>query len=234
LKTIDICLTPRLIPDFDLEGKIVVVVDVLRATTCMITALAHKVDRIIPVSTLKEAADYRNKGYIVCAERDGRRAEGFDLGNSPFGFMDPELQGRTVVMTTTNGTKSIVLSKHAEQVVIGAFVNISALKRFLALTGKDVVIVCAGWKDRINAEDTLFAGALCDAMSGVYQPANDAVLLATTAYICHRENLKIFLARTSHYSRLMRLGLEEDIDFCLKHDLYQVIPKLDCEGALTV
>ena len=210
----------------------VVVVDVLRATTCMITALANGVDRILPVATLEEASEHQNRGMITCAERDGRKAEGFDLGNSPFGFMDPALRGRTIVMTTTNGTKSIVLSRHAQSIVVGGFVNLGALSRHLMVKGRDVVIVCAGWKDRVNAEDTLFAGALAVKLKDHFKPANDSVLLAMASYEHTKNNLKHFLARASHFQRLMAFGLEKDIDFCLKEDTYHCVPCLSEDGYL--
>lgn len=232
MKTIDICLTPNLIPDFDLEGKVVVVVDVLRATTCMVTALAHGVSRILPVESLDEAAAYQTQGVIACAERDGRKADGFDLGNSPFGFMDPTLRGRDIVMTTTNGTKSIVRSRHAQSIVVGGFINLGALSRFLTVKGRDVVIVCAGWKGKVNAEDTLFAGALAAKLDMHFSPANDSVLLARSAYEHNKANLKYFLAKSSHFQRLMGFGLEKDIDFCLKEDMYHTVPFLDADGYL--
>jgi len=233
VKTIDVCLTPRLLPDFELEGKVVVVVDVLRATTCMITAFSNGIDRILPVETLDEAARYRDQGYITCAERNGQRADGFDLGNSPFGFMDVALRGQTIVMTTTNGTKAIVRSKHAESVVVGSFANLSALARYLTVKGKDVVVVCAGWKDKVNAEDTLFAGALASKLLPHFTHANDAVLLARSAYDHNRANLKYFLAKSSHFARLMGFGLEKDIDFCLKEDTSFAVPVLGQDGYLT-
>ncbi len=232
MKTIDVCLTPRLIPDFKLEDKVVVVVDVLRATSCMITALAHGVERILPVATLEEAAAQQNRGLITCAERDGRKAEGFDLGNSPFGFMDPHLAGRTIAMTTTNGTKSIVLSRHAACIVVGGFLNLGALARYLTVKNKDVVVVCAGWKDRVNAEDTLFAGALAAKLADRFTHANDSVLLARSCWEHNRANPKHFLAKSSHFARLMGFGLEKDIDFCLREDVYHTVPVLDAEGYL--
>jgi 2-phosphosulfolactate phosphatase len=215
-----------------MEDKVVVVVDVLRATTCMITALAHGVERILPVETLEEAANYQSHGYITCAERNGQKAEGFDLGNSPFGFMDPGLRHQTIVMTTTNGTKSIVRSKHAESVVVGSFANLGALSRFLTVKGRDVIVVCAGWKGKVNAEDTLFAGALATKLHSHFTHANDSVLLARSAYEHNRANLKYFLAKSSHFKRLMGFGLEKDIDFCLREDTAFTVPILNEEGYL--
>ncbi len=232
MKTIDVCLTPRLIPDFVLEDKVVVVVDVLRATSCMVTALAHGIGHIIPVSTLEEAAELGRLGHLAAAERDGRMAEGFDLGNSPFGFQNEDFKGRTLAMTTTNGTKSIVLSKHAHRVVAGAFLNLTAVANYIRRAGHDVVVVCAGWRDMVNAEDTLFAGALAEALKDEFAAANDATKLARSLYNCAKEDMKEYLRDTSHFNRMMRLDLERDIDFCLTSDVYDVVPELNSDGFL--
>lgn len=232
MRTIDVCLTPRLIPDFVLEDKVVVVVDVLRATSCMVTALTHGIASIIPVSTLEEAAELGKLGHLAAAERDGRVAEGFLLGNSPFGFQNPEFKGRTLAMTTTNGTKSIVLSRHAFRVVAGAFLNITAVADYIRRMDHDVVVVCAGWRDMVNAEDTLFAGALAEVLKDEFSSANDATKLARSLYTCSKDNMKEYLRDTSHFNRMMRLDLEKDIDFCMKWDVYEVVPELDTYGHL--
>ena len=226
MRTLDVCLTPRLIADFDLHDKTVVVVDVLRATSCMVTALAHGVHRIIPVHDLEEARRHKQAGIITAAERDGHTAEGFDMGNSPFGFMEPHLQGQTLAHTTTNGTKSIVLSAHAAEVVVGAFLNLQAVASYCAQAGRDVVVVCAGWRDMVNAEDTLFAGALSLCMAATHAPANDATTISQFLYERNQGDLKGFLSPTSHFNRLLKLGLELDIDFCLTHNRYTAVPVL--------
>lgn len=210
----------------------VVVVDVLRATSCMVTALAHGIEYIIPVSTLEEAKELGTLGHLAAAERDGRMAEGFDLGNSPFGFQNPEFKGHTLAMTTTNGTKSIVLSRHAYRVVAGAFLNLKAVADYARRQDHDVVVVCAGWRDMVNAEDTLFAGALAEELKEEFTTANDATKLARTLYNCAKTDMKAFLRDTSHFNRMMRLDLERDIDFCLTSDVYNVVPELNTEGRL--
>ena len=187
----------------------------------MVTALAHGVARIIPIMNLEEAAHHRNSGLVTAAERDGHTAEGFAMGNSPLGFMAEELRGQTIAMTTTNGTKSIVLSAHAAGVAIGAFLNLGAVAEYCAQQGRSVVVVCAGWRDMVNAEDTLFAGALAAQLDNFgYEAANDATYLARYLYEQNQENLSAFLESTSHYNRLLKLGLVKDITFCLQHDLY--------------
>ena len=153
---------PELLPLFDLKGKVAVVVDVLRATSSIVTALAAGVTHLVPFSELAECRAMAAQGYLTAAERDGRQAEGVDLGNSPFGYLDGvvPVQGRAVAITTTNGTRALHLSAAADEIVVGAFLNLGAVADHLRRLNKDVVVVCAGWKGQFCLEDTLFGGAL--------------------------------------------------------------------------
>jgi 2-phosphosulfolactate phosphatase len=224
MRNIDVCLTPELLHLFELEGKIVVVVDVLRATSCMTTAIAHGVKKIIPVATLEECAEYKKLGFITAAERDGKTAEGFDLGNSPFSYMDECFDGKTIVVTTTNGTLAITKSAKAEKIIIGSFLNKSAIINYLLSQPNDVVVLCAGWKGKINLEDSLFAGAVVEGLSADFGCNHDSAIAALTLYNVAKKNMKKFLATSSHARRLSNLNIKKDIDFCLKSDVYDVIP----------
>ena len=224
--TVDVCLTPELLHLFDLKGKVVVVVDILRATSSMVTALAHGVERIRPVSKLEDCRAFRSEGYLVAAERDGRMAEGFDLGNSPFSYMEEAVRGRTIAMTTTNGTQAINLSRDADAVLIGAFLNLSRVARYLLAREQDAVIVCAGWKGQFNLEDTLFAGALIEELQPAYNLASDAARAALHLYENAKGNLLGYLADSSHVQRLRHLHITEDVAFCLSPDRYGVLPIL--------
>lgn len=216
-----------------LEGKIVVVIDILRATSCMVTALAHGVEAIIPVATLEECKALGEKGYLTAAERDGKKAAGFDLGNSPFSYMDNNLKGKTIAVTTTNGTQAIVQSSDAFQIVVGAFLNITALAHYLKAGEKPVVAVCAGWKGQVNAEDTIFAGALMQALSSRFTPEGDGALLAEAVVKQAGSDHFAYLTKASHFKRLANLGIEKDIHFCLEPDRYQVVPVMR-QGRLAV
>jgi 2-phosphosulfolactate phosphatase len=160
---LDICFSPDLLSLYDLRGKVAVIVDVLRATSTIVTA--QGVPAVFPVATLEECAELgRTHGYITAAERDGVAAEGFDLGNSPFGFLDGKLpvRGRNLAISTTNGTRALHLSLAADAVVCGAFLNLQAVVKFAAAQQRDVVVVCAGWKGQFCLEDSLFGGALAE------------------------------------------------------------------------
>ncbi len=226
MKKIDICLSPDLIHQYDLSGTVVVVIDILRATSSITTAIAHGVTELRIVESLPECRELMDQGYIGAAERGGKRVGGFDLGNSPFSFMNPELEEKSIAMTTTNGTMTLKKSKGALQVLIGCFLNYSALLTYLERLPCDVLLHCAGWKGKVNMEDTLFAGAIIHGLKQMFEYDSDVPLMAMKLYRQSKDNLKSAIEDSSHVNRLMKLGLEKDIDFCLKFDEYKVIPVL--------
>ncbi len=225
-KELEVCLTPDLIELYDLKGKVVVIVDILRATSSITTGIAHGVKSIKPVSTLAECKDYQNQGYVAAAERGGLKVDGFDLGNSPFGFMAENLEGVDIAMTTTNGTTAISKSIEARQIIIGSFLNLNPVINYLKKQPYDILIHCAGWKGKINMEDSLFAGAVVHALSDYCTIISDAPKIVQALYLQGKDDLMSFLKSSSHVNRLIKLGLEKDIEFCLQKDIYKLIPVL--------
>lgn len=227
MKSIDVCLTPELLHLHKIENTIVVVTDIFRATSCMVTGLAHGIESITPVATVEECATLQRQGYIAAAERNAMTVEGFDLDNSPFSYMDERLIGAKIAMTTTNGTLSITKAKSAAiKVLVGAFLNLDALARYLRAHSYDVLVLCAGWKGRVNLEDTLFAGALVEALKDEYIIAEDSALMALRAYQQAKDDLVGSVSNSSHVRRLQRLGIHKDIVYCLQKDMYDVVPVL--------
>ncbi|GAA0188285.1 2-phosphosulfolactate phosphatase family protein [Fulvivirga kasyanovii] len=224
MKTIDVCLSPDLIHLFDVKNKVVVVVDILRATSCMTTGMAYGVKSIKPFSSLEECRQMKSHGYYIAGERNGEKVEDFDLGNSPFDYMNPDLKGKSVAVTTTNGTVAIEKSQEADEIVIGAFLNISAVAQYLREQEKDVLIFCAGWKGKVNMEDSLFAGALIEKLQNDFANECDAPLIVQAAYQDMSHNLLALVQSSSHAKRLQRLNIYEDIEYCLKLDEYDVVP----------
>lgn len=223
---IEVCMSPDLLPRYDAGGKCVVVIDVLRATSCMVTALAHGIEAIIPVKEIDECRQWQQKGLLAAGERNGQKVEGFDLDNSPFSYMQEALKGQTIAVTTTNGTTAIEAAKgKAAHILVGAFLNKSAVIDALRRFKKDVLLLCAGWKGRVNMEDTLFAGAIIAGMPEACIE-DDAALIAADLYRLHRHNKMEIMRHCSHVQRLKRLGIEKDIDFCLQEDVYRVVPVL--------
>lgn len=227
MKSIDVCLTPDLLHLHKIDNSIVVVTDIFRATSCMVTGLAYGVGSITPVATVEECYALQQKGYIAAAERNAMKVEGFDLDNSPFSYMDDHLIGANIAMTTTNGTLSITKAKSsAVKVLIGAFLNLGAVANYLQAQPYDILVLCAGWKGRVNLEDTLFAGALVEALKEDYIIAEDSALMAMRAYQQAQNDLIGYVSNSSHVRRLQRLGIQKDIAYCLQKDLYDVVPVL--------
>ncbi len=226
MKTIDVCLSPDLIHLYPLENTTVVVVDILRATSCMVTAFAHGVDHIKTFASLEECLALKSEGYLTAGERDGKKVAGFDFGNSPFEYMHHSTQGKYIAFTTTNGTQAIAKSAEAKEIVIGAFLNLQAVANYLLQQANNVLIVCAGWKGKVNLEDTLFAGALVSLLETNFQLACDAPLAAQHLYTLAKADLVKFLEPSSHVKRLAKLNIFKDIEFCLTANQYTVVPVL--------
>lgn len=224
---IEVCFSPTLFPVyFDNQDSVVVVIDVLRATTAICAAFEDGVEAIIPVATLEEATAYKKNGYIVGAERNAEVIEGFDFGNSPLTFTKGKFKGKTIVLTTTNGTKAINIAKDAKQVIIGSFYNLDAVCDFLEKQDKDVLLLCAGWKERFNLEDTLFAGAVVEKLANNIRFHNlaDSAIAALNLYKNAKDDLFGFLSESSHRKRLINLNLEEDVICCLSSNQSKLVP----------
>ncbi len=226
---IDVCLSPALYPVYHRDDTIVVVIDILRATSAMCTAFHHGVEKIIPVASVEEATEYKKQGFIVGAERNGIALEGFDFGNSPASYMTEKIKGQTIVISTTNGTQAIDVSRNAYKVVIGAFTNITALCDWLKVQNRSVLLLCSGWKNRFNLEDTLFAGAVAEILLKEKDAFHygDGALAAKFMYQAAQNNPYKYLRNSSHTERLSAMGLKGDIKYCLSLDKTTIIPILE-------
>jgi 2-phosphosulfolactate phosphatase len=233
MKTIDVCLSPELMHLYTVHDRTVVVVDILRATSCMTTAFAHGIASITPFAKMEDCLALKDKGYFTAGERDGKKVEGFDLGNSPFEYMDEKLKGQKIAFTTTNGTQAIAKSIGAQEIIIGSFLNLSAVADYLLKGTNNVLVVCAGWKGRVNLEDTLFAGALVELLKEHTLPDCDAPVAAQHLYNQAKHDMVDFLKDSSHVRRLAKLNIYKDIQFCLTADQYTVVPVLK-DGVLVV
>jgi 2-phosphosulfolactate phosphatase len=227
-RKIEVCLTPALIDLYAIEDSIVVVIDILRATSSIVYGIDNGAQAIIPVAQVEDCLNYADKGYLLAAERNGEVVEGYDFGNSPFSYTAEKVAGKTVVLTTTNGTKALHLArKKASQVVIGAFLNLKALCDWLKTQDKNVLLLCAGWKDQFNLEDTIFAGAVLHELRSLFTHFDDAGVAAEDLYLMARDNLRAYVGKSAHSHRMMALNIEEDINFCLQLDTCKAIPVLE-------
>ncbi|UYZ59247.1 2-phosphosulfolactate phosphatase [Hymenobacter latericus] len=227
MPSVDICFSPELLPLYDLRGRVAVVVDILRATSSIVTALASGVTHVFPVAELAECqALGEQHGCLTAAERDGRAAEGFDLGNSPFGYLDGVLpvRGRAVAISTTNGTQALRRSLAADAVVVGAFLNLGAVEEFARAQQKDVVVVCAGWKGKFCLEDTVFGGALAERLSDTFDvSSSDSTIAALHLWQQAKADLHGYLLQSAHVRRLNSLEANKDFEFCLRVDEYPAV-----------
>ncbi len=228
--SIEVVLSPVLLHLTDVTDSNVVVIDILRATSTICTAIHEGAESVIAVKTPEEALELKLKGYITAAERDGAKLEGFDMGNSPFECMNGAVKGKRIALTTTNGTKCIEAVSHAgaRNVLSGSFLNLESLSDWLINDNQRVVLFCAGWKDSFNLEDTLFAGALGGL---IHQKTGclidcDAALMSIDLYECARVDLASYLKKSSHYKRLSHLHHEEDLKYCLQHSVIHEITGL--------
>lgn len=225
-KHIEVCFSPYLFSLHKEEYEIIVVIDVLRATSAICSAFNNGVASIIPVATIEEAKAYKEKGFLVGAERKGKIVAGFDFGNSPFSYMNENLKGKDIVLSTTNGTKAIDLAKGAETVVIGALTNLDALCYWLEKQNKNILCLCSGWENKFNLEDTICAGAISEFLinTGKFTSDEDSSIAAKYLYLSAKDNYLGYLKSSSHRRRLKHLNLNEDIKYCLTPNTSKVIP----------
>jgi 2-phosphosulfolactate phosphatase len=222
-------LSPALLHLYDLNHAIVVIVDVLRATSTIATALYNGAKCVIPVDSVAKCIELgRQIDGITAGERDGRIAEGLEHGNSPFEYPREFIGGRTLVLTTTNGTKLLhmALDRGAGQIITGSFPNLDSICSYLISRNQPVVLACAAWKDRINLEDLLFAGAVIQQVRDYFDINCDSSQAAETLYLDARHDLFSFMKarNASHYHRLSGYGLEDDIRYCLTPNVANVLP----------
>jgi 2-phosphosulfolactate phosphatase len=230
-KLLEVCLTPALLPLYKVEDYIVVIIDIFRATSSICYGIENGAEAIIPVSEVEECSAYREKGlnYLLAAERNGEVVAGFDFGNSPFAYTAEKVAGKTVVLTTTNGTHALHLSRNAKKIVIGSFLNLTELCNWLKTQNESILMVCAGWKNNFNLEDTLFAGAVIEQLKAGDYVLDDPALAANDLFQIGKNDIGQYLSKTSHGERLKKLGIEKDIAFCLQIDIATAIPVLKGE-----
>jgi 2-phosphosulfolactate phosphatase len=222
-------LSPALLHLYNVRECIVVVIDILRATSTIATALYNGAKEVIPVDSVEKCIRLgKEMACITAGERDGKIAEGLQYGNSSFEYPREFVQGKILVLTTTNGTKLLhmAVAKGAQEIITGAFLNFSAVCDHLLEQGKNVILACAGWKDKVNIEDTLFAGAVISRLKNEFTIDCDASNMAACLYEQARGDMYEFMKsnNASHYHRLMNFGLEKDIRHCLTPDIANILP----------
>lgn len=227
---VEVCFSPALYSFYNLDNEdtIVIVVDIFRATTTMCAAFHNGVASIIPVASISEAEKYKSQGFLVGAERNVKRCDFADFGNSPFEYTSEKVAGKQIVLTTTNGTQAIETAANCYQLLIGAFSNITTLADHCQQEGKQVLILCSGWNNRFNMEDTLFAGALSRKLcERGFTPASDAANVALEMWKNAEGNVLQYLHRSEHLERLVVNNLSDSVEYCLTMDTTPLLPIYD-------
>lgn len=235
MNKIDVCLSLKLIDNYDLSDTTIVIIDVVRASTTISVAMHYGLNHIVALSDVEETRKLKQKAYIIAGERDGIKIEGFDFGNSPLSFTNKQLlENKKLGITTTNGTRTLEIAKRTSdkfkntEIIIGSFVNYKAIKDYLINGAKNVLLVCSGWKSNVSIEDTIFAGKLALSLleSGSYEAMTDGLAHAVLLYKQAQNNLFDFVIDNSARFRGKPGSLIQDIRFCLRDSIIDTIPVL--------
>ena len=231
MRNVEVCFSPGLFKDIlTKDDFVVVLVDILRATTTICAAVENGVEAIIPVATHEEARQLKSEGFLVASEKDGVQVDFADFGNSAFSFTRGNVGGKTLVYCTTNGTRALgIASSRASSVVIGAFINISAVAEWLVGRKKHVVILCSGWKNKFCLEDTLFAGALTQRLleTGLFRAECDSAEASMDLWSLAKGDVLGYIEKAAQRDRLKKLGLDDVIPYSFERDRVRVVPLFD-------
>lgn len=223
---IEVCFTPALYHLYNQPDNTVVIVDVLRATTSICSAIASGAKKILPIATVEQAFEVKQQGYILAAERDGKVLDFADFGNSPDLFTTERVKGKIIAYSTTNGTQAIEMASGAKEILIGSFINLSSVVDYLIQKPTPVLFLCSGWKNKFNLEDSLCVGAMAQQLieSGKYQTVCDSTHAAIDLWKMAQPNLLGYLEKASHRHRLKSIVDEKIIEYCHTIDLVNVLP----------
>lgn len=225
---VDIIISAADIKSEKLENKVVVVIDVLRATSVMVTALNNGCHKVIPVKEVEEARELvkneRDK-YLLGGERNALKIEGFDFSNSPLDYTKEQVKGKTLVMSTSNGTRAIKNSENAKHIFIASMINGMAVAKKLALLNDDIIFVNAGTGGEFSMDDFITSGYIIKCLSKLKEVGMSDI--AKTSKYIYENNTDIFsfVKEASHYKRIMELDLEEDLKYCLCKDIIGIVPE---------
>ncbi|MCR5713745.1 MAG: 2-phosphosulfolactate phosphatase [Bacteroidales bacterium] len=234
MPSVEVCPVPGAFKAYNSPGSTVVVVDILRATTAICAAFMNGAQAVIPVGSVASLRRYVGTGCLIAGERGGIRLPFADFDNAPEAFTPEQVAGRRIAYSTTNGTQAIRLASACHQVYIGSYFNYTALCDRLVREGRDVLLLCAGWRGRFSLEDTLFAGAVVVRLQQEgFDVSCDAALAASGLWTAASEDLPASVRKSSHAARLRQLGLATTIDYCHTFDRTGVVPHY-ADGELTV
>ncbi|PDH44962.1 MAG: 2-phosphosulfolactate phosphatase [Rhodothermaeota bacterium MED-G18] len=225
MKSVDVCLTHQDFDNYDHKGKIVVVIDVLRATSTINTLLFLGADHVKPVGSLEECKVLKDDDYIIMAERMGKKVEGFDYGNSPTKFKEENIKGRKVAIATSNGSKAIIKSEGSKRTILCSFLNIESVINLIKKYESDVLLLCSGWLGKTNLEDTLCAGGIVAGLNN-FEIESDTALMAKALHD-NTDDILETMKLSSHAKRLSGYDNKVDIEFCSRVNTQPIVPILN-------
>jgi len=230
--TVDLFFNSRAFVEEELRGKTVVVIDVLRASSTILTALSYGAKGVVPIRDLSEAGPFtRNLDptrFVMCGERDGVKIDGFHFGNSPLEFQPADMENKTVVLSTTNGTMAITRASLAKNLYIASLLNARAVAEHLKTLDQDLFFICAGWKNRLSIEDILCAGYILNELFGGNLPEStrDGARVAHGLYVSCKDRITEVVQASNHASRLRDLNYGADIEYCCELNKFNLVPAL--------
>lgn len=230
MSRINVMITPVGVEELYFSSKTTAVIDVLRASTTMVTALGNGAREIIPVGSIEFAVKVSGGMFggqtLLGGERNTKKVDGFNLGNSPFEYTPEVISGKTVVLYTTNGTKAVVKAKFSTNMVIASFLNVKAVAAKLAEFNMPVEIVCAGRNNEFSMEDTVCAGMLAGELAALKPEyiLSDSAVAARSLYELYKNDIAGMMKNTEHGKILCENGFEQDIDFCASVNTTEIVP----------
>lgn len=239
LEKLDVFFSLNSFNETELRDKTSVVIDVLRASTSIVTSLMNGANAVIPVSDMGEASkiamNVDSEKYLLCGEKDGIKIDGYDLGNSPLEYTRKVVEGKKLIFNTTNGTKAIKKTFGSSNICVASFLNVSAIVDYLKTQNNDIVLVCAGWKGRLAFEDILLAGNIIHKLSdgNIPDKSRDGVRVAYSLFDAYGDDLLSAILKTNHAERLKLLSEPGDIEYCCQTDITDIVPTLN-EGMITL
>lgn len=239
LKKLDVFYSLHSFQEDELRDKTVVIIDVLRASSTIVSAFMNGAKAIIPVGDMGEASkisqNVDSDNYLLCGEKDGEKIEGYDLGNSPLEYTKEIVEGKNLIFNTTNGTKAIKKSLGSSKTFIASFLNVGAIVEELKTQENDIVLVCAGWKGRLAFEDMLLAGNIIYLLSdgSLSNDSRDGAKVAFGLYDKYGDDISTVIHQSNHAMRLKDIIGTSDIDYCCQVDITDMLPRLK-EGMITL
>ena len=225
MRSVDVCLTHQDFDNYDHKGKIVVVIDVLRATSTINTLLFLGANHVKPVGSLEECKVLKEDDYIIMAERMGKKVEGFDYGNSPSKLKEENIKGKKIAIATSNGSKAIIKSEGSKRTILCSFLNIESVVNLIKKSESDVILLCSGWLGKTNLEDTLCAGGIVSGLDN-FEIESDTALMAKALHN-NTDDILETMKLSSHAKRLSGYDNKVDIEFCSRVNTQPIVPILN-------